>query len=62
MKIDVSEVEYLYCTIVDKETNKETVYPCWVYTGYNHSDSRNIRCMVDSINGEVFYYTYPTES
>lgn len=58
MKIEVYDVSFMYVTIEEVSTMNRTVYPCWVYTGHNNSDGRNIRCAVDSINGEVFYYTY----
>ena len=66
VKLDVYRSSYLYCPIysVDSEgwkTGHPTFHPCWMFDGKNSSDGKYMRCFVDSITGEIFYYVYGIE-
>ena len=64
--LDIHDSEILYFPLkkLDSngiETNQTIIHPCWMFDGKNSSDGKYMRCFVDSITGEIFYYVYGIE-
>ena len=61
--LDIRDSEILYFPLKKRdsngfETEQTIIHPCWMFDGNNASDGKNMRCFVDCLTGEVFYYVY----
>lgn len=61
--LDIRDSEILYFPLKKRdsngfETEQTIIHPCWMFDGNNASDGKNMRCFVDCLTGEVYYYVY----